>query len=515
MKTTTRTPKTQGQALVEFALTLPILLLFVFGIIDLARALFIYSQLIDAARQTVRYGITVGLEANNLRYLDCEGLRQTAHSMPGVYNLQDATISIHYEDAAGNILLNPSTGRPISCEDDLTWWDVNNGDVLVVSIQGQIRSITPYFTNLFALTLSHTSRRTIVSEGTPYTDQWPAQPETAQGFEARVRCDVTDAGGLNSPVSFSWTPLSVGSRAEIREALTNTVVKVLSPTEAWAGQCTSCATIPQSDGVAMYYLVAVTGANPNELAGPPSDFSSVSCGGGTEALVSAINGTVWQDVNSDGIQQTSTDKSYSSVYVTMVYAGADGALDTGDDQADYRRTDNQGSFSFSNLGAGLYRVTVSGTATTGNSPLELHLPGGQTHTYSVGLGDGSALASAPMAASDSIMTSTETISQITTLSALVWLDGGADGNYQNATKDPGVPAGTAVDLTWTGPDGSTQSFSATTDSNGRFSLSDLPAGAYQVAVHFAPYSILPGQDTFTISNNQATYDLSVGLGLGS
>lgn len=506
MKTTTRTPKTQGQSLVEFALTLPILLLFVFGIIDLARTLFVYSQLIDATRQTVRYGITVGLEANNLRYLDCEGLRQTAHDMPGVYNLEEANIDIHYEDAAGNTLVNPETGQPISCDEDLSWWDVNNGDVLVVGIQGQIRSITPYFTNLFALTLSHTSRRTIVTEGSPYTDEWPAQPETPQGFEANVRCDVTDATGVNSPVSFSWTPLNVSNRAEIHDALTNTVVKELSPTEAWAGSCTSCAEIPQDGGAAMYYLVAVTGTDPTELAGPPSDFASVSCGS-TEAVLSAIDGAVWEDVNSDGIQDGSTDKSYSDVYVTLAYAGADGTLDTSDDQTAYSQTDNQGNFSFAELGSGLYRVTVYGTATTGNNPLELNLPSGQIHTYDVGLASGSASASAPSGM----------FSQITTTDGLIWIDGDADGSYQNASKDPGVDS-TVVTLTWTGSDGTTQTFEATTDSNGNFSLTDMPSGSYQVEVsytQYTPYVIIPGYETFTIPNNESTYDLSVGLGLSS
>ena len=47
----------RGQALIEFALTVPIFLMLVFGIIDLARLIFAYTQVIDAARQGVRYGI--------------------------------------------------------------------------------------------------------------------------------------------------------------------------------------------------------------------------------------------------------------------------------------------------------------------------------------------------------------------------------------------------------------------------------------------------------------------------
>jgi Flp pilus assembly protein TadG len=45
----------QAQALVEFALVLPLLLLLLVGIIDFGRALFVYSEVSNAAREAVRY----------------------------------------------------------------------------------------------------------------------------------------------------------------------------------------------------------------------------------------------------------------------------------------------------------------------------------------------------------------------------------------------------------------------------------------------------------------------------
>ena len=47
----------KGQALVEYALVLPLLLLLVFGIIDLGIAVFSYDTIANAAREGVRYGI--------------------------------------------------------------------------------------------------------------------------------------------------------------------------------------------------------------------------------------------------------------------------------------------------------------------------------------------------------------------------------------------------------------------------------------------------------------------------
>ncbi len=46
----------RGQALVEFALVIPIFFLLVFGLIDLGRAVFVYNSLAEGAREGARYG---------------------------------------------------------------------------------------------------------------------------------------------------------------------------------------------------------------------------------------------------------------------------------------------------------------------------------------------------------------------------------------------------------------------------------------------------------------------------
>ncbi len=49
-----------GQAIIEFALILPVFLLLVFGFVDSARAVFEYITLADAAREGTRYAIVHG-----------------------------------------------------------------------------------------------------------------------------------------------------------------------------------------------------------------------------------------------------------------------------------------------------------------------------------------------------------------------------------------------------------------------------------------------------------------------
>lgn len=54
--------RTRGQALVEFALVFPIIILLVFGFIDVGRAVFAYNTLTNSARQAVRVAIVNQLD---------------------------------------------------------------------------------------------------------------------------------------------------------------------------------------------------------------------------------------------------------------------------------------------------------------------------------------------------------------------------------------------------------------------------------------------------------------------
>ena len=50
------TKKTTGQSLVEFAITLPLLLLLVMGVFDFGRGIYYYSAIQNAAHEAARYG---------------------------------------------------------------------------------------------------------------------------------------------------------------------------------------------------------------------------------------------------------------------------------------------------------------------------------------------------------------------------------------------------------------------------------------------------------------------------
>ena len=65
--------KNSGQSLVEFAITLPLLLLVVMGVFDLGRGIYYFSAIHNAAREGARYGA--------VNHCDTEGIKNAAKLM--------------------------------------------------------------------------------------------------------------------------------------------------------------------------------------------------------------------------------------------------------------------------------------------------------------------------------------------------------------------------------------------------------------------------------------------------
>lgn len=84
-----RKTKLAGQGLVEFALILPIILLFIMGIIDFGRIIFVYNQVSSAAREAVRIGV--------VNPTDCTSMRNTASQSLLLIN-PPVTVTIQYDN---------------------------------------------------------------------------------------------------------------------------------------------------------------------------------------------------------------------------------------------------------------------------------------------------------------------------------------------------------------------------------------------------------------------------------
>ena len=85
--------KERGQGLVEFALVLPIIVLMVFGILDLGRAVFTYNALAQSARQASRTAIVDQ---------DVSRVRATAFASAPTLGLTTGNVAVCFKDLDSN-----------------------------------------------------------------------------------------------------------------------------------------------------------------------------------------------------------------------------------------------------------------------------------------------------------------------------------------------------------------------------------------------------------------------------
>lgn len=157
--------KSKAQAIVEFAIVLPILLLVVYGLIETGRLLFIYSSVNNATRQAARYGSTSGIGPNGVeRYKDCAGIRETAKSSDFLraFRNNDANITITYDHGPGTSAFDTCDGTVDNGVNP------SQGDRVVVSIQADFNTIVPNIVPILSRTVANgrpivaTSARTLL-----------------------------------------------------------------------------------------------------------------------------------------------------------------------------------------------------------------------------------------------------------------------------------------------------------------------------------------------------------------
>ena len=133
--------------MVEFAIALPILLMLLYGILEAGRLLFIYSSVVTASRQAVRYGSATGVGTGGVvRYRDCAGIRAAAQRTDFLNSFEDSDILIYHDDGPdpsnpGGPGLNktPYCDGPV----DTSGFSPTNSNRLVVEIDGDFFPLVP------------------------------------------------------------------------------------------------------------------------------------------------------------------------------------------------------------------------------------------------------------------------------------------------------------------------------------------------------------------------------------
>lgn len=128
-------PKERAQAIVEFAIVLPILMMLLVGILEVGRMIFIYSAVNNASREAARYASAVGLADGGVhnKYQYCSEIRNAARRSAFFMTLPDEKITINYDDGPASVD-TPFDECPAGATSD-TSVNVESGDRVTVTVK--------------------------------------------------------------------------------------------------------------------------------------------------------------------------------------------------------------------------------------------------------------------------------------------------------------------------------------------------------------------------------------------
>lgn len=152
----------KGQAIAEFAIALPILLLILVGLFEVGRMVFIYSAVTNGSRNAVRYASAVGLGSDGLtKYNNCAVIKKIAED--SAYLAPVTSVVITYDDGTGVAISGDSNcdvwippAPPGSVD---TGINVSSGDRVTVQVTAQYKpmvSLIPFTTRDIVSTNSRT-----------------------------------------------------------------------------------------------------------------------------------------------------------------------------------------------------------------------------------------------------------------------------------------------------------------------------------------------------------------------
>ncbi len=147
-----RSRRSKGQALVEFALVVPLILFAIFGVVDMGRAIYAYTTTAEAARQAARMAIV------DQTVTDVVSRAQTAAPALG---LGSGNVDVCFKDSTapqwaatnGAITCGTSGPQAPACASP---YEI--GCFAVVTVRSTFVPVTPFIGNLIgSFTLSSTS----------------------------------------------------------------------------------------------------------------------------------------------------------------------------------------------------------------------------------------------------------------------------------------------------------------------------------------------------------------------
>jgi Flp pilus assembly protein TadG len=170
-----RKPARRGQAMVEFALALPVFLLVVYGLLEVGRLIFMEATVITASREAARYASAWGRIGTNgdQQFQDCAGIRGAARQVGFLLNLSGTTnnnVHIYLDDetppqAQPPTLYEYCTTSGLAVDTNVgegSAHPVTAGDRVVVTVNATYQPILPLFLPLTTKNMTSTTSRTLL-----------------------------------------------------------------------------------------------------------------------------------------------------------------------------------------------------------------------------------------------------------------------------------------------------------------------------------------------------------------
>lgn len=223
-------PKTKAQAMVEFALVLPILLVLVYGLLEAGRLLVIFASVNTASRQAVRYGSAIGLvDTNNdgtldiPHYEDCAGITAAANRVAFISRFTNVNISYdagllpdgtpNPKSIPGGTTIDPDPANGNQCP-TVPAETIVNGDRISVYVSAQYSPIIP-FIPLQPLTVESSASRTIVGEIAIHVTAVPKGWDPASGEALAISLTIDTSTptytAAGQTITYTYTIKNIGT----------------------------------------------------------------------------------------------------------------------------------------------------------------------------------------------------------------------------------------------------------------------------------------------------------------
>ncbi len=167
-----------GQALVEFALILPLLLLIILGILEFSRVFFVYVNLANAAREGTRYGM--------VNPSDYDGINQRVRDKIGIVAPEDVDILVSYDTGPGGVTFIDPTG-------------VSLGNRVVVDVEYSVQSLTPVMQPFWPNGLDFTVQNVRTIQSVKAAQTMPSPAPATPGAPGGGDADTTPVAETETP----------------------------------------------------------------------------------------------------------------------------------------------------------------------------------------------------------------------------------------------------------------------------------------------------------------------------